>query len=84
MNNENRETIIRFLETLILEHFDVIASDDTLESIADKLNDTWDTISSEGMLHLLHDAGIEEADEESADVFNEELYNKLLCEDLED
>lgn len=72
-----------FLEDMLMEYFDVIACDDTLDSLAAKLNDTWSVISNEELHTVLQEEGFDDIEMSQVEAFNEDLYNKLTYQDLE-
>ena len=72
-----------FLEDMLMEYFDVIACDDTLDSLATKLNDTWSVISNEELYTVLQEEGFDDIEMSQVEAFNEDLYNKLTYQDLE-
>lgn len=72
-----------FLEDMLMEHFDFVACDDSLDSLAEKLNDTWSVISNEELYTLLQEEGFDDIEMSQVEAFNEDLYNKLTFQDLE-
>ena len=78
MNEKNAESYAEIIEELLTGSFDIVPCDDLVADVTMKVIEQWDQLSSDKLLKILNEEGVEEANADNIDEFFDDLYNSIV------
>lgn len=84
MNEKNAEKYSEVIEELLTGSFNIVPCDSLVAGVTLKVIEQWPQLSSDKLLGILKEEGVEEANADNIEEFFDELYNGIINLDEEE